>query len=76
MRANYTMVQKSQIIVVRMILFQNYQTFWWQTVTLLATLLRDLEYVNTEQQGTLLIMSLELNTTENDLIIVNLTTKF
>ena len=41
--------------------------------------LRDLEYASTEQQGTLLIMSLELNMTENDLIliiIVNLSTKF
>ena len=66
------MVQKSQIIVVRMILFQNYQTFWWQTVTLL----RDLEYAITEQQGTLLVMSLELNMTENDFISVNLSTKF
>ena len=38
--------------------------------------LRDLEYASTEQQGTLLIMYLELNMTENDLINVNLSTKF
>ena len=38
--------------------------------------LRDLEYASPEQQGTLLIMSLELNMTENNLISVNLSTKF
>ena len=38
--------------------------------------LRDLEYASIEQQGTLLMMSLELNMTENDLISVNLRTNF